>query len=1034
MEILYKFNILFFCFGFIYITPMAAQTKKPAQSFEENYKKYLTLDYPIIDSLMMVHYKNGDYSKAIPLMQAGQDKAKNQFGTEDSTFAEYTANLSLFYQETGQHNLALRFNIQSKNIREKVLGKEHLSFASSLNNLAVLHHKMGNLSLALPFYVQALNIQEKILGIEDFQFAGSLNNLAALHKSMGNFDLALPLFIKSKNIREKVLGIEHPKFATSLNNLAELHKRMGNFDLALPLYIQAMDIRKKVLGIEHPQFVTSLNNLGGLYKRMGNLDLAIPLCTQALNIQEKILGIEHPRFAVLLQNLAQLHAERDNYDLALQLCTQALNIQKKALGPEHPHFALLLNNLAELHSDMGNFDLALPLSIQAVNIIKKVLGTEHPDFASSLNDLARLHQNMNYYDKAWNVLKLAVNSSSSTNIEHTFNQNWLDTLAQAPFSSYEQFNNILNSLAIIYAVLQKDSTIINPLAKQIIVVDLAMTLLNRARKQLANEKDKLRILSNSNKWMLKSLKVFNKEEHSHKAFLRADQNKSVLLLQSTKSQAAYRLGALPDSLIFKDKKLLKRQSQLQAKLVEKRPKAQKDSLRNELNHVNQDLNVFIKKIQKDYPKYHKLKYKQVDPSLEQIQEHLDDNTAFLEYVIADSILHIFFVDKTHVEWSKSFVTNKELKNRIKALHDALSNYEMIIKNKEKAYRVYSLQAHWFYQNLVEPALKNKKDIKHLIIVTDGELGHLPFETFLVEQAGQKGTDYDKLHYLVDDYSISYNYSATLWKKNKETPAPKNNGQILGIAANYNMKLDSTLVNVRLPTDQWLRNTLNPLPAARKEVETLQDNYQGFFAFDSLASEKTVKEKASDFAILHFATHGILDAKRSILSSLAFSEDNDSIESNFWQAHEISKIQLNADLVVLSACETGYGEFEAGNGIASLARAFMYAGASSLIVSLWQVNDYATSEIMKNLYANLASGMKKDEALRQAKIQYIKSAKGVFAHPAFWSPFIQMGNTRPVFIKTKGASPWLNGGFLIALIIGGGFLISRRKKKNEHSSK
>ena len=131
--------------------------------------------------------------------------------------------------------------------------------------------------------------------------------------------------------------------------------------------------------------------------------------------------------------------------------------------------------------------------------------------------------------------------------------------------------------------------------------------------------------------------------------------------------------------------------------------------------------------------------------------------------------------------------------------------------------------------------------------------------------------------------------------------------------------------------------------------------------------------------------------------------------------------------MLSACETGYGKFEAGNGIASLARAFMYAGSPALIVSLWQVNDFATSEIMKNLYANLADGMKKDEALRQAKLQYMKSAEGVLAHPAFWSPFIMMGKTDAVYLKTKGGwFWWFVGGGIVAL--GAGFFAMRSRRK------
>jgi CHAT domain-containing protein len=990
--------LLFFYFFLLGVSSTYAQ---------DHYKQYLNLNYPEIDSLMYIEYRKGAYDKAIPYMQAGREKAKVEFGQQDSVFSKYTVNLGFFYTHTGQYDQALPLYIEGIKIAEKTLGKEHPDFATSLNNLALLHKIMGNFALSLPLMLQSKNIIEKVQGKEHPHFANSLINIGLVHTKMHNLDLALPLFLQAVNIIEEVRGKEHSSFAKSLNNLASCHQKIGNFDLALPLFIQAMNIRKKVLGKEHPDYANSLNNLANLHDEMGNEGLALPLFLQAMNIREKVLG------------------------------------------KEHPLFALALNNLASCHSNMGNHDLALPLLLQAINIREKVLGKEHPDYASSLNDLSRLYIKMGTYAKAYDILGFAMNSSSTTKIKHTFSQTWLDTLKDAPYPSNEHLLEMIASLKIAYHVLHeqsdirklalegqnhdKDSTTIALLARQVIVADLATTLLSQAKNQVSNEKDKLRILSLINDWTLRSLKVFNQKEDKFKAFLRADENKSVLLHQATKSEAAYRLGGLPDSLVWKDKKLIKKQSQLQAKLIEKRSKTEKDSLRNELNHINEDLSNFSNRIQKEYPKYHKLKYQQINASLEEIQTLLEDNTALLEYVIGDSTVHIFFVDKTQVEWTKFVITNKELKKRIKALHHALNDYQTIIKNKEKAYRAYSQQAYWFYQNLIAPALNNKQHIQNLIVVTDGELGHLPFETFLVEQAPQQVVDYRKLHYLVNDYNISYNYSATLWKDNAEAPTPSNNGQILGIAANYNIKLDSAFMSVRLSTDQQLRNDLDPLPAARKEVETLQENYQGFFAFDTLASEKTVKEKASDFAILHFATHGILDKKRPMLSSLAFSEDNNSTESNFWQAHEISKIQLNADLVVLSACETGYGEFEAGNGIASLARAFMYAGSSSLIVSLWQVNDYATSEIMKNLYANLANGMKKDEALRQAKVQYIKSAKKALAHPAFWSPFIMMGNTQPVNIKRKStAMPWMIGGAvgLLALV---GFMMSRRKKEIEDKS-
>lgn len=219
---------------------------------------------------------------------------------------------------------------------------------------------------------------------------------------------------------------------------------------------------------------------------------------------------------------------------------------------------------------------------------------------------------------------------------------------------------------------------------------------------------------------------------------------------------------------------------------------------------------------------------------------------------------------------------------------------------------------------------------------------------------------------------------------------------------FAIKLDSQHYDRRLPAYINLRKHLGELPSARQEVKALEKSFNGLFALDEMATEKMMKTKASSYAVIHLAMHGLLDSRRPLLSSLVFTEDGDSTENNFLHAYEISQMQLQADLVVLSACETGYGAFEEGNGIASLARSFMYAGVPALVVSLWQVNDQITTMIMKRLYANLAKGMDKATALQQAKLDYIRHNKAAFAHPAFWSSFIQIGNTKTIALTKKGS--------------------------------
>lgn len=946
-----SFNYFFIVIVVLFLCPNTGNTQTIQQP--------LQLSYVELDNLLSTYYNKGIYKKAISIVQIALKKAEKDVGTQDSLFASYAQWAGLLYSKTGKIDTALMFNIQAKNIHEKIFGKEHLKFALSLNNLATLYAKAGKSDTALMFGIQSIEIYEKIFGKEHVEFALSLNNLAALYSELEKFEMALPLLIQVKNILAKALGTDHLYFAYALNNLALFHSDMGNFDLALPLLIQAKDILKKTIGEEHPLYAMSLNSIAFLYQNMGDIDSALLLLIEAKGILQKTLGEEHPDFATFLNNLANLYANTSigAFELALPLSIQAKNIFQKTLGKEHPRLATSLDNLANLHTNMGNFNLALPLLIQAKDIFQKTLGKKHTLFGITLNNLAHLHFQMGNFDLAWKFVQESMNSSLDTFFKHDFSQKWSDNIIAASFSSNEHIDNMIISLETIYFLLEKDQSIHAPTSKQIIVSNVAFALLSKARNRVFNEKDKLRMLAKSDDWLQRSLHLLSPSKDNERAFDLSDQNKSVLLLQATRSENACHLGKLPKSLIRKSKEILQKQSELQAKLMEKRSTKEKDSLLKELNQTNQEISDFEKMLEEKFPKYHRLKYQPNDAKASDIQSLLDKHTALLQYVISDSLVHIFLVDKQEVRWERSLISRSKLKEQISILHNSLSTYTPMTQ-EEHAYQNYTQTAHWFYQHLIAPVLQNKPNICNLIVVSDGELGHLPFEVFLKTSASKTFIDYHNLDYLVNHYNISYNHSAALWRENKEAPTPMNNGQILAVAANYNIRLSSKTANTRLPSNQLLRKGLPPLPSARKEVETLQKQYRGFFAFDSIASEKIVKEKASEYAILHFAVHGILDNKRPVLSSLAFTEDNDSIESNFWQAHEISKMQLNANLVVLSACQTGYGKFEKGNGVASLARAFMYAGASALIVSLWQVNDYITSEIMKNLYKNLANGIPK----------------------------------------------------------------------------
>ena len=567
-----------------------------------------------------------------------------------------------------------------------------------------------------------------------------------------------------------------------------------------------------------------------------------------------------------------------------------------------------------------------------------------------------------------------------------------------------------------------------------------MRLEEKIRNNFSNEGDKLRILRSNNFFVqegIESALLLNDGAHINNAFRFAEQNKSVLLSDAVKGNRARSLGDLPDSLVQKEIRFQEKMGELKKQLTDTKTQEEKDSIYNSMSQLNLEIDRFLISLKKKYPKYHALKYENITANAKDIQNLLDDKSLLLEYFISDSMLYLFAVSNKEVQLFPIKVKNEVLKNKVRRLRNSLSNYKIIINHPEKSYYNYTENAFWFYEKILKVALKDKK-IENLIVIADGELGHLPFGAFLSQKAKEIDDEnqgeaainsFRELDYLIKDYNISYNYSATLWKNNLQRKNNGNNRKMLACAASYT-PCDSSLLKLRLPYYFKLRTQLQPLPATNDEVLTLKESFQGDFLTDESANERSFKEIAPNYSVIHLAMHGLLDRKIPMLSSLVFSENLDSTEDNFLQAYEISKLKLNADLVVLSACETGYGKFEQGEGIISLARSFMYAGVPSLVVSLWQVNDASTAEVMKLLYENIELGMNKDAALRQAKLSYIVKSHGIMCHPAFWSPFIQLGDNSPINPENKYEAIIKMSGITLFLLLIIGVIYRKNKKSTE----
>ena len=284
----------------------------------------------------------------------------------------------------------------------------------------------------------------------------------------------------------------------------------------------------------------------------------------------------------------------------------------------------------------------------------------------------------------------------------------------------------------------------------------------------------------------------------------------------------------------------------------------------------------------------------------------------------------------------------------------------------------------------------------LIIIPDGILGYVPFEALLTEKPPRPDA-MSAYKYLIQDHQISYCYSATLLKemRNKihyQEPTQKLLAMapfFLGNADTLLSQVDSTELNAGIT----LRDTLTALPNSGEEIARIQKILKGQAFYGKAATLAQFQKLAAQARILHLSTHGKADDRLGDYAYLAFGMPNADGTFDKLYARDLYNLSLNADLVVLSACETGIGKLQRGEGIVSLARAFAYAGAKSIVTTLWKISDEQSKYLMTSFYKYLSKGKEKDEALRQAKLDFLQKneKKTELIHPFFWASFIEIGD-------------------------------------------
>ncbi|MCI0617515.1 CHAT domain-containing protein, partial [bacterium] len=382
-------------------------------------------------------------------------------------------------------------------------------------------------------------------------------------------------------------------------------------------------------------------------------------------------------------------------------------------------------------------------------------------------------------------------------------------------------------------------------------------------------------------------------------------------------------------------------------------------------------------IRKQNPRYADLEHPQ-PMSFQQAQKLLNDATILLEYFIGESHSFLFSITNDNFN-AYNLPGNQKLTGQVLKIRESLQN---------PTNRHYQNISNILYSELVKPAEDQLNGKSRILVAPDGALNYLPFETLIANNDNIDSRS--PIPFLALNFEIHYVPSISVLKALREKTTSTNQKQLIAFAnpllTGVNTKQDRAIVR------DWV-GTLGPLPNAKREVEEIAKLYSSddvsIFVGQN-ASEQNVKTmKLDQYRKIHFASHGLIDEQKPEFSALVLSSDQKSEEDGLLTMREVFDLKLNADVVVLSACKTGLGENIRGEGVSGLSRAFLVAGASAVLVSLWDVYDRTTANFMKALYQKMEQNhMSKTEALKQVRTEMILNSKST--HPYYWAPFILIG--------------------------------------------
>jgi CHAT domain-containing protein len=859
----------------------------------------------------------------------------------------------------------------------ELLGRYYLvSFRTS--------NKNTELPKCINFLQSALSEFEKSSSPPVFYYGNTLRNLGNMYRNNADFDKSIFYYKKGKAFMLNHYPKDHFEIAYYDYAIGAVYYEKMEYQLALDSFLEAHKVWSGLLEPDD-RYMRYLNEaIGDMYWELDNPEKALIYFNLSVTGEEKINNDQSEKAISVADSLVQ----NGNYAGAIKFYEEAYRWREKEFGKNNVQTGACKNFVARAIQFSGDTEGALAAYQEAIQILV-------PEMTES-----------SFYANPTNTMRV---------------------------SSYQYLLESLMSKADLLKELYEKSHKVSDLQAALETQEVALHMLEDLKNSQLSEasrefwtKRTLSLVESGIETAVALYQITNRDEYLSKAFSFSERSKALLLLASLYDHEINSFANVSAAVISKEKELKKNINEYVGNIEseEKRCSEVREKMlslwKNKLNALQNEHDLLVATIRNEYPDYYRLKYDNQIADLAEIQkELLDEKTALISYFTGSENTYVFAI--MHNTVSVRLLENTEkLFEQTTSFFNSISSLTKLRNQPQTTFEQITQNGYELYEQLLKPEI-HKSRFSKLIIIPDGQLCYLPFESLLTDKVNSQTRNYQTLPYLLNQYAVSFSPSASIQLLSENHTDVTED--YLGFAPNYEEQVYAVASSDNNTTQ------LENLHFSEQEIERASTMFNGKSFTGKAVSEDLLKTNSSKAGILHLAMHGAIEDEHPLLSKLYFNSSEK--DDGMLHIYEIYNLSIRAQLVILSACNTASGKLVRGEGIVSLERAFQYAGSKALLSTLWTVDDAASLQLTENFLQNIKKGQPKDMALREAKLQFLSQAPPEKQHPFYWSSLKLTGNTKPLVEKSKFNYLYISAGIIgIALLL---VYFRKNRRKGELSA-